>query len=809
MSEDFECELRRASIAADAAKARHRAIVDSADDHAIIVTDLDGTITDWSKGAEILLGWIAEDVVGQPIGIIFTDEERAAGVPEDELRLAVQQGRGLDNRWHLRRGGDFFWASGRTSPLRDEAGQHVGYVKILRDQTAEHRAHERLETAEARLHQAQAAGGVGLFTVDIASDIMIPTPELCRLYGLPYKSRYPVSEFEARVLPEDRRVPSSLASRRSGEPPLDVEYRVRHPATGEVRWLSRTGTVEHADDGTTRFVGVVRDVTAQHDTLEALARSEQRYRALFEALEDGFCIIEFIDGPHGPFGDYVHVEANSGYERQSGIAGIVGRTLRDLEPEDAEGWSEIYGNVVRTGEPIRFERYFAAAGRHIEVSATRVEPPERRQVSVMFRDIEARRAIEADRDRTASALRVLNETLEQRVAERTAELMNAEAQLRQAQKMEAVGQLTGGLAHDFNNLLAGISGALEMVGTRLRQGRLPDVDKYLVAAQAASRRAASLTHRLLAFSRRQTLDPRPTDVNALVSGMTELIQSTVGPQIRVETVGAAGLWLTLVDDSQLENALLNLCINARDAMPHGGRITVETANKWLDRNGARTHDIPEGQYLSLCVTDTGVGMTPDVIAKAFDPFFTTKPIGQGTGLGLSMIYGFAKQSGGQVRIYSEVGEGTTVCIYLPRHYGEADVETAPEPRGSGGAAEAGETILVVDDEPSVRMLVTDVLEDLGYVVIEAADSASGLRVLQSDVRIDLLVSDVGLPGGMNGRQMADAARESRPDLRVLFITGYAENSVIGNGHLEPGMKVLTKPFVVETLAARVRDLMQD
>jgi signal transduction histidine kinase/TusA-related sulfurtransferase len=422
-------------------------------------------------------------------------------------------------------------------------------------------------------------------------------------------------------------------------------------------------------------------------------------------------------------------------------------------------------------------------------------------------NIEQRRTIEEERDRAAAALRALNETLEQRVVERTVELMEAEEQLRQAQKMEAVGQLTGGLAHDFNNLLAGISGALEMVDTRLSQGRLADVDKYLVAAQGAARRAASLTHRLLAFSRRQTLDPRPTNVNALVNGMADLIQRTVGPAIKVETVGAAGLWPTLVDPSQLENSLLNLCINARDAMPEGGRITIETANKWLDRNGARTHDIPEGQYLSLCVTDTGSGMTPDVIAKAFDPFFTTKPIGQGTGLGLSMIYGFAKQSGGQVRIYSEVGDGTTVCIYLPRHYGDSGEESVRDVEIALPAAEAGETILVVDDEPSVRMLVTDILEDLGYTVVEAADSASGLKVLQSDIRIDLLVSDVGLPGGMNGRQMADAGRESRPDLKVLFITGYAENSVIGNGHLQPGMQVLTKPFVVETLAARVRDLM--
>jgi CheY-like chemotaxis protein len=288
--------------------------------------------------------------------------------------------------------------------------------------------------------------------------------------------------------------------------------------------------------------------------------------------------------------------------------------------------------------------------------------------------------------------------------------------------------------------------------------------------------------------------------------MTDLIQRTVGPAIQVETVGASGLWPALVDASQLENSLLNLCINARDAMPDGGRITIETANKWLDFEAARAHDVPSGQYLSLCVTDTGTGMSPDIVAKVFDPFFTTKPIGQGTGLGLSMIYGFAKQSGGQVRIYSELGHGSTICIYLPRHYGDA--ETAGDmPKIPIEFAREGETVLVVDDEPTVRMLITDVLKDLGYAAIEAADSASGLKVLQSDVRIDLLISDVGLPGGMNGRQMADAGRERRRDLKVLFITGYAENSAIGNGHLAPGMEVLTKPFAVDVLAGRIRELL--
>jgi PAS domain S-box-containing protein len=388
-------------------------------------------------------------------------------------------------------------------------------------------------------------------------------------------------------------------------------------------------------------------------------------------------------------------------------------------------------------------------------------------------------------------------------------LATAEEALRQAQKMEAVGQLTGGLAHDFNNLLAGISGALELMQFRIRQGRLADVERYISTAQGAVRRAASLTHRLLAFSRRQTLLPSPTDVNRLVQSMEDMIQRTVGPIISVEVVGAAGAWPALVDPSQLENALLNLCINARDAMPEGGRITIETANKWIDANVARQHNLPEGQYVSLCVSDTGTGMTPEVIARVFEPFFTTKPIGEGTGLGLSMVYGFAQQSGGQVRIYSEVGQGSTVCIYLPRHYGDTTDEVPEIKLALLNRVEHAKTVLVVDDEPTVLMLMLELLEDLGYETLEARDSAAGLKILQSDVPIDLLVTDVGLPGGMNGRQMADAARVHRSELKVLFITGYAENAVFSNGILQPGMAVVTKPFSLESMGERVQIMLGD
>ena len=390
------------------------------------------------------------------------------------------------------------------------------------------------------------------------------------------------------------------------------------------------------------------------------------------------------------------------------------------------------------------------------------------------------------------------------------ELARTEEQLRQAQKMEAVGQLTGGIAHDFNNLLTIIMGSLEMVGIRAAQGRTTELDRFIDSAQGAARRAATLIQRLLAFSRRQTLEPKPTDVGALVNGMEDMIRRSVGPAIQIGTVNAAGLWTSLIDPNQLESAVLNLCINARDAMPEGGKITIQTDNRWMGGHAAAERGLEPGQYISLCVSDTGTGMSPEVVAKACEPFFTTKPIGMGSGLGLSMIHGFARQSGGTVSIDSALGQGSTVCIYLPRHLGQAYGATlqALDP-SQRPTAEQGEAVLVIDDEPSVRTLVGEVLFDMGCRTIEASDGAEGLAIVDSDVRIDLLITDIGLPGGMNGRQIADRARLVRPGLKVLFITGYAEPAVLSDGLLDPGMQVVTKPFDIDRLASRIEQLLPD
>lgn len=423
----------------------------------------------------------------------------------------------------------------------------------------------------------------------------------------------------------------------------------------------------------------------------------------------------------------------------------------------------------------------------------------------LARSCDRLRASEDQQRRLASELRELNETLEQRVAERTQELLQVEERLHQSQKMEAVGQLTGGLAHDFNNLLGSISGALEMLGRRIAQGR--DTDYYLDAAQEAAGRAAALTHRLLAFSRRQTLEPRVTDVGALVCGIGELVERTTGPAVVLDIDIQSGLWPALVDPGQLENAVLNLCLNARDAMPDGGWITLQAANQRLADGPAQALGLPDGDYLCLNVCDTGVGMEQELMKHVFEPFFTTKPLGQGTGLGLSMIYGFVQQSGGQVAIESQAGQGTRVALYLPRHLGHAQAERATPAGAPIAASSAGETVLVVEDEPVLRLLMAEVLNESGYTVLEAGDSAEGLYLLRSQTRIDMLVSDVGLPGGMNGRQMADAALQVRPGLKVLFVTGYVQQAGGEPAMLGAGMHVLTKPFKLEALAARVQELL--
>ncbi len=504
---------------------------------------------------------------------------------------------------------------------------------------------------------------------------------------------------------------------------------------------------------------------------------------------------------------------NPGYDKLIGHRDVLGRTVAETLPDAVEqGFLDLLDGVFTSGVA------FTATGMLYAVQAEPGGPINDRYVDFVYQPIrDATGAVVGvfvegadvtDRKRLERDLQSLNADLEQRVRDRTQELIEAQEALRQAQKMEAVGQLTGGIAHDFNNLLQGITGSLEIVQRRVAQGRIDELDRFITGATTAANRAASLTHRLLAFSRRQPLDPRPVQANALIASLEDLLRRTTGEQIAFEMVLADGLWTTLCDPNQLENSLLNLVINARDAMPDGGVLTIETRNALLDDHfAASQRDVRPGHYVCICVSDTGTGMSADTIAKAFEPFFTTKPIGQGTGLGLSMIYGFARQSEGYARIYSEVGHGTTIKLYLPRHYGEAEQGEALPGLSQDHATNAGEIVLVVEDDAVVRALIVEVLGELGYQAVEAHDGPAGLDCLRTMERIDLLVTDIGLPG-LNGRQVADAGRMMRPGLRVLFMTGYAENAALASGFLEPGMSMITKPFAMEALATQIRTIVE-
>lgn len=798
-----------------------RAIGDTEVRYRLAAKATNDAVWDWDLDSDhVLWNDALEQAYGHPLASIeCTGDWWLAHIhPDDRGRIDASIHAVLDggqtawnDEYRFRRvDGSYAEILDRGHVIRDEHGRAVRMIGAMLDLT-------RVRAAEAALRQSEERFSAILQTIEAAFAIVQVkfdaddrpvdyqfvevNPAFERQTGVDLHGKW-VTEFA----PELERFWFDAYGHvaKTGEPASFESY-----AQAFGRWFD-VRAVRVGAPADRRIAILFNDVTQRHDAEDRLRVSESLARENVQRVQLALAAGAII----GTWNWDLRTDrftVDEGFARGFGLDPALGRERLSLEqiitsvhPEDRPGLIAAIDEVIARGGAYAHQyRVRRADGRYYWIEANgRVDhSPEGIALSFpgVLIDVEDRRSIEAERDRATAALRALNDTLELRVAERTAELIHAEEKLRQSQKMEAVGQLTGGLAHDFNNLLAGISGALDLMGMRIAQGRLNDIDKYMLAAQSAAKRAAALTHRLLAFSRRQTLDPRPLDVNLLVEGMTELIQRTVGPSILVETVSAPDLWPASVDASQLENAILNLCINSRDAMPDGGRIIIETANQWLDAEAALANDLPAGEYLSLTVTDTGTGMAPGVIAKAFDPFFTTKPIGEGTGLGLSMIYGFAKQSGGQVRISSELGKGTSMCIHLPRYHGEAGASTAAPVQSAAALTGSCGTILIVDDEPTVRLLLTDVLGDLGYTLIEAADSLTGLKLLQSDV---------GLPGGMNGRQMADAGREVRPGLKTLFITGYAESAALGNSSLGAGMQVLTKPFSIDILATRVLELLR-
>ncbi|CAN5313731.1 hypothetical protein BH11PSE9_BH11PSE9_05470 [soil metagenome] len=563
--------------------------------------------------------------------------------------------------------------------------------------------------------------------------------------------------------------------------------------------------------------------------VEARTAEGDRLRRLFAQAPGFMCVLGGAE--------YTFELINDSYQQLVGHRDVVGKPLREALPElVGQGFLNLLDEVLRTGVPY--------IGRGVRVMLQREPgaPLDERFLNFVYQPIfaadgsvdgifaegnDATEQVRAER-----ALLELNNSLEARIGERTNELAAAlerlkaesaereavQEALRQSQKMEAVGQLTGGIAHDFNNLLQGITGSLTLVRRRLAQGRVDEVDRFVADAGHSAKRAAALTHRLLAFSRRQPLAPKPLLANPLVVSVQDLLARTLGEGISLAFSLPDDLWTTLCDANQLESALLNLCINPRDSLPHCGALRIATSNIELHaEHPARDADVLPGEYVCIAVTDTGTGMSPEVLARAFDPFFTTKPIGQGTGLGLSMIYGFARQSEGYAKIQSELGHGTTVRLYLPRHMAAAPdaaavatTKEAPHPSLADMlppvATPVPVKVLVIEDEPVVRSLVVEVLSDLGCQAIEAADGPSGLQVLMSAQDIDLLVTDIGLPG-LNGRQVAEAARTRRPGLKVLLMTGYAENANFGDSVLGDGMDLITKPFAMDDLALRLRGML--
>ena len=800
-----------------------------------------------------LSGYARSEIVGR--NCRFLQGEDTDPATRKALHDAVQQVQPVEvDIRNYRKDGEAFWNRLLMAPVFDVDGQLVYFFASQVDVTIERDRMTGLErdnaalmaelTTRLRMQQererelalALNAGGFGTWSFELSTQTLTASNECKVLFGRNPGLPFTYEDRTAAIHPDDRHR-TTRGMEQAGEQGREYyeEYRIVWP-DGSIHWISSRGQpFFDVDERPIRIAGVSTDITAAKQAelkRRALARLNDLFRDLDHTADISFVAAEILGETLGvsragygvvdPVAETITIERDWNAPDVASIAGTLlfrehGSYIEDLKLGDTvtvldsridartrETSSMLEAISARSFINMPLVRHGAFAAL---IFVSDAAPRHWTNEDVAFlREVAERTHTATERRRAERELAELAASLERQVAERTEALVAAEDALRQSQKMEAVGQLTGGIAHDFNNLLTGISGSLEMIQLRFAQGRGADVDKYMDAAQGAARRAAALTHRLLAFSRRQTLDPRPTDVNSLIYGMEELVRRTVGPSVFVETSLTPGLSSTLVDPSQLENALLNLCINARDAMPDGGKIMIETQDRYVDERAGRERDIDPGSYVCLSVSDTGTGMPPEVIAKAFEPFFTPKPIGSGTGLGLSMIYGFARQSGGQVRIHSSPGAGTTVVIYLPRNGQTAEEDTAPIPLSDAPRAEGGETVLVVDDEESIRMLVTETLIDLGYTALEAADGPMAMKMLAGDRHFDLLVTDVGLPG-MNGRQLADAVRSNRPNLKVLFITGYAENAVLNHGHLDRGMHVITKPFTMEALASRIKELI--
>jgi PAS domain S-box-containing protein len=643
---------------AQSAEGRYRLLVESITDYAIYMLDASGLVASWNRGAERFKGYRESEIIGQHFSRFYTEEDKAADLPQTALRTARDQGRFEHEGWRVRKDGTRFWAHVVIDPIRDSEGKLVGYAKITRDLTERRRADEQLRESQEQFRLlVQGVTDYALFMLD------------------------------------------------------------------------REGRVSSWNAGAERIKGYTRD--------EILGRH---------------------------FSSFYMEE-----EREAGIP------MKGLQKAETDGRWETEGWRVRKDG----SRFWA----HVVIDA-----------------------IHNDAGELIGFAKITRDATERKNAER--QLEEARKALFQSQKMEAVGQLTGGVAHDFNNLLTVIIGGLDTIA-RSKPTDTVRIRRALEMARHAADRASGLTARLLAFSRKQPLDPTPTDLNSLVRNMADLLHRTLGEQVELESVLSPRLWTVEVDQNQLESAVLNLAVNARDAMPSGGKLTIETQNTFLDESYAATDaEVRPGQYVVICVSDTGSGMSKSTLARVFEPFFTTKESGRGTGLGLSMVYGFVKQSAGHVTIYSEEGEGTTVKLYFPRHLSSEETSGEGEKKPEYPSASEDEVVLVVEDNADVRAFSVMSLSELGYRVLQAVDAEAALSILRSDQRVDLLFTDVVLPG-RSGKVLADESAIARPGLKVLFTTGYSRNAIVHHGRLDAGVRLLQKPFTFDQLASRVREVLDE
>ncbi len=785
---DVTAERLRASVEAELQASQAR--LHEANERLRLTLSLTGAAAawEWYIGRNLIVG---DARFAALYGI--TSDAAAAGVspevffsiihPEDQPRVRLAIG-------GILRGAEVFskefrillpnhsvrWVHARGQCHYDQNDRPTRFNGVLIDVTEQRLGAERLRIA-------QSAGGIGTFEYIDGFGTATVSPQFCTLLGLQPARDLPVHTINAVVHAGE---PALIGESNTGASAGNVhtELRIVRPDTGDVRWLVKRGEyLRDAETAGLRFSGVIYDITNSklieeelrtlNDTLETRVEERTLERDGIWRLSRDLLATSDANG--------VWLSVNPAWTRVLGWRAdeIIGRTSQWIQhPEDevrqypldaSEGASASFQSRLRTRQ-----------GEYRSLAWTAV--PQGGIVYWVARDV-------------TDQLR------------REETLARAEDQLRQSHKMEAVGQLTGGIAHDFNNMLTGVIASLSLIQRRLKAGRTDGLTEFIEAGINSANRAATLTHSLLAFARRQSLDVKSQDVNALITGIQEIVRRPLGEDITLDLALDGGLWAALTDANQFESAILNLALNARDAMPDGGQLRIETANVAVE-GAAAGHDdeIGAGDYVVVSVSDTGVGMTPDILAKAFEPFFTTKPIGQGTGLGLSMIYGFVKQSGGNVRIHSEVGRGTTVSIFLRRALSSdeaaGEVNNVPLQRGRG------ETVLVVEDDESVRLMVTELLKELGYSYFACPDASSAIPYLQSKQRIDLLLTDVGLPN-MNGRQLAELARQHRGDLKVLFMSGYSEKATDRRGFLVPGMQWLGKPFTVDVLAAKIREVLEE